>query len=248
MDVQTIIIISVLFTAALIASTFGFGVGLITMPILAMMVEIKTAASLSVAVALTVVFTVLLKHWRDIQFKSVLYLIISSCAGVPLGLWLLYYVQESVLKFYLALIIVAFACYSLLSNHRMMLRTDRSAWVFGGVCGILGAAYTLPGPPVIVYGILRRWPPEHFRVTLLGFFLPHSLLVIIGYYFSGYLTPRVMHLYAYSLPALLIAVVIGNRVNRTISKEKFVWFVHVLLILLGILLLFQVIRATFFPS
>ena len=244
MDFQTVLIISVLFVAALIASTFGFGVGLITMPILAIIVDIRTAASLSALVGMTVVGIVLLKHWRNIQFRSVWYLIASSCIGVPFGLWLLNYTQESFMKFFLALIIISFSCYSLLTTRRLMLRTDRTACIFGVVSGILGGAYTIPGPPVIVYGILRRWPPETFRVTLLWYFFPILLIVIIGYYFFGYLTPRVMYLYAYSFPAVLTAIIIGNYFNRSIPKEKFVWFVHALLILLGMLLSLQVIKTT----
>ena len=248
MDIQIATVISVLFIAALIASTFGFGVGLIAMPLLSMLVNIQTAASLSALVGMTVVATVLLGHWREIQFSSIWRLIVSSCAGVLLGLWLLRHMQESYMKLILGIIVIAFSCFSLLTTRRMTLRTDRLAYLFGGVSGILGGAYTIPGPPVIVYGILRRWLPEEFRVTLLGYFLPNSLLVILGYYFSGFMTSSVIHLYVYSLPAVITAVIIGNLANRSIPKEKFVKFVHVLLILLGMLLSFQAIAIIPFLS
>ena len=58
MDLQIVAVITVLFVAALIASTFGFGIGLIAMPLLAILVDIKTAASLSALVSITVVSTV----------------------------------------------------------------------------------------------------------------------------------------------------------------------------------------------
>jgi hypothetical protein len=30
------------------------------------------------------------------------------------------------------------------------------------------------GPPLVIYGALRRWTPERFRATLQGYFLPAS--------------------------------------------------------------------------
>ena len=248
MDLQIVAVITVLFVAALIASTFGFGIGLIAMPLLAILVDIKTAASLSALVSITVVSTVLMRHWREIQFRSIWRLVVSSCVGVSLGLWLLRNMQASYMKLFLAFIIIAFSCFSLMTTRRMTLKTDRFAYVFGGVSGILGGAYTIPGPPVIVYGILRRWQPEEFRVTLLGYFLPNTLLVTLGYYFSGFMTSSVVQLYVYSLPAIFMAVIIGNHANRSIPKEKFVRFVHVLLILLGMLLSFQAIAIIPFLS
>ena len=124
MDLQVVPIIFVLFVAAFIASTFGFGVGLTTMPILAIMVDMRTAASLSALVGMTVVCIVILKHWRKIQFRIAWYLIVSS--------------------------------------------------------------------------------------------------------------------------AVLIATVMGNHANRSIPKDKFIMFVHALLILLGLLLSIQVIQTTIF--
>lgn len=246
MDPQTVLIISVLFVAAFIASTFGFGVGLTTMPLLAIMVDMRTAASLSALVGMTVVCIVILKHWRKVQFRIAWYLIASSCVGVPIGLWLLHHTKESYMKICLSLVVIGFSCYSLLTKQKTTLRTDRTAGVFGVIAGVLGGAYTIPGPPVIIYGILRRWPPEIFRATLLWFFFPTMTIVIIGYYYYGYLTSRVMSLYMYSFPAVLIAIVMGNYVNRSIPKDKFIWFVHALLILLGLLLSIQVIQTTIF--
>ena len=37
------------------------------------------------------------------------------------------------------------------------------------------------GPPLVIYGALRRWSPQHFRATLQGYFLPASLAGLGGY-------------------------------------------------------------------
>ena len=41
---------------------------------------------------------------------------------------------------------------------------------FGFFAGILGGAYNTNGPPVVIYGSLRKWSPATFRATLQGYF------------------------------------------------------------------------------
>jgi hypothetical protein len=241
MDPLTLAIIVILFVAALMSSTFGFGVGLIAMPVLAFMMDLKTATPLVTLVGMTVVVTILLRQWREVQFKSVWRLIISSFAGVPLGLFLLKGTHDHVMKLALSIIIMAFSFYNLLTPHMLTLKTERSSYLFGVLSGTLFAAYTLPGPPVIIYGVLRQWTPSSFRVTLLGYFLPSTCLVILGHYAAGLWTSSVLHLYAFSLPAVLLAIVIGNRINRSIPAGKFDRVISVLLILMGFVLSIQAI-------
>ncbi len=38
------------------------------------------------------------------------------------------------------------------------------------------------GPPLVVYGGMRRWSPQHFRATLQGYFLPASVIGMAGYW------------------------------------------------------------------
>ena len=86
------------------------------------------------------------------------------------------------------------------------LTNDRLAWFFGVSAGVLGGAYGMNGPPLVVYGTLRRWSPERFRATLQGYFLPASLIGMIGYWTAGLWTPSVSRYYLLSLPAVLLAI------------------------------------------
>ncbi len=57
------------------------------------------------------------------------------------------------------------------------------------------------GPPLAFYGSLRRWSPQHFRATLQGYFLPVSLVGLIGYTAVGLWVPAVTRYFLLSLPA-----------------------------------------------
>jgi uncharacterized membrane protein YfcA len=97
------------------------------------------------------------------------------------------------------------------------------------------------GPPLVVYGSLRRWSPQHFRATLQGYFLPASLLGMGGYWLAGLWTRAVTRDYLWSLPLALAAIFLGRAINRRMAGRSFLRFVHVGLLMVGAGLLFQAV-------
>ena len=95
------------------------------------------------------------------------------------------------------------------------------------------------GPPLVVYGALRRWSPERFRATLQGYFLPASLLGMAGYRAAGLWVPAVTHYYLTSLPVVLAATFLGRALNRRIDSRRFVYCIHLGLVAVGVVLLIQ---------
>jgi uncharacterized membrane protein YfcA len=93
--------------------------------------------------------------------------------------------------------------YCLVSRSQYKLKNDRLAWLFGFSAGVLGGAYGMNGPPLVIYGSLRHWSPEYFRATLQGYFLPASLLGMCGYWLAGLWVPAVTRYYLWSLPIVM---------------------------------------------
>jgi uncharacterized membrane protein YfcA len=232
-------VILVLFGATLVRSTFGFGEALIAVPLLALAMPVKEAAPLAVLVSITIAFVILLQDWRLVHFRSAGWLVLSTLLGIPLGLMLLSNVSESVVKANLGVIIIAFSTYSLTGRGKHELKNDRFAWFFGFNAGVLGGAYGMNGPPLAIYGALRRWSPEYFRATLQAYFLPASVAGMVGYALAGLWTPAVNHLYLFSLPGVLLASVLGRSLNRRIQTHQFIFYVYFGLIVIGAVLLVQ---------
>jgi uncharacterized membrane protein YfcA len=136
-------------------------------------------------------------------------------------------------------VIISFSTYALLGRKGYELRNDRLAWLFGFGAGVMGGAYGMNGPPLVIYGSLRRWTPEQFRATLQGYFLPASIAGMCGYWLAGLWVPAVTHYYLASLPATVVAVLLGRLVNRRFHPERFLFTVNAGLILIGLLLLIE---------
>lgn len=236
MDWNLILIILIIFIATLIRSTFGFGDALFAMPLLAVTAGIKTATPLMALVGFSIALTILIIDFKKVELKSAIRLIISSFIGIPVGLLFFKGIDENIIKIFLGVIILLFAAYNLFKPKLIQIRSDKSAWIFGFIAGILGAAYNTNGPPVVIYGSLRKWNPKNFRATLQGYFLPTGVMLITGHLIAGNITKEVFTDYLFALPLILIAIFTGNYLNQKIPAGKFNVYIYSLLLILGVVL------------
>ncbi len=239
LDWSLVTVVAVIFLATLVRSAFGFGEALVAVPLLALLVPVEEAVPLATLVSITVAAVVVAQDWHKVHVRSAGWLIFATLFGIPLGLWLLTAVAEATVKFLLAIFIMGFSAYCLRSRHKLALTNDRWAWLFGFAAGILGGAYGMNGPPLVIYGSLRHWPPEHFRATLQAYFLPASVLGMCGYWLTGLWTIPVTRYYLWSLPAAVVAIFLGRAINRRLQSRAFLRYIHGGLILIGLLLLTQ---------
>lgn len=239
---MTLQVLAVLLVATLIRSAFGFGEALVAVPLLALIMPVEVAAPVAVLVSITVAGVVLAQDWCEVHARSAGRLVVATLPGIPLGLLLLTRISEPVVKAMLACVIISFSTYSLLGTREVVLGNDRRAWIFGFGAGVLGGAYGMNGPPLVIYGALRGWSPERFRATLQGYFLPASMVVMVGYWLAGLWTPEVSRFYLLSLPVVAVAIFAGRVINRRMDGRRFLLYVHIGLIAIGVMLLVEALR------
>jgi uncharacterized protein len=246
-DGTTLQVLFILFIATLIRSAFGFGEALIAVPLLVFCIPLEVAAPLAVLVSITIAGIVVLQDWKKIHLLSAGWLVLSTVFGIPLGLLLLTSSHQRIVKAALGGIIVAFSIYSLIGQTvgraPMELKRDSRAWLLAcGFCaGVLGGAYGMNGPPLAIYGTMRRWSARHFRATLQGYFLPASIVGMAGYWLAGLWTRTVTHFYLISLPVVLFGVFVGREVNHRLHGEVFLKYIYAGLVAIGGVLLAQAV-------
>lgn len=244
LDLVTLHVIGVIFLATLVRSTLGFGEALVAVPLLAIRLPVAVAAPLAVLYSVLVAVVIVAQDWRKVEVRSAAWLVVASLFGIPLGLLLLARVDEHVVKAVLGLVIAAFSVYSLTFRSRLHLQKDHLAWLLGAgfFSGVLGGAYGMNGPPLAVYGALRRWSPQHFRATLQGYFLPASLAGLVGYACLGLLNAAIARYFLLALPGAIAAIFIGRALNRRARDHRFFTGVYLGLIAIAAVLLFQAAR------
>ena len=95
------------------------------------------------------------------------------------------------------------------------------------------------GPPLAIYGAMRRWSPQHFPAILQGYFLPASIIGMAGYWLAGLWVPAVTHFYLISLPAAIPAILLGRLVNHRLREETYLKYVYAGLAGIAAVLLIQ---------
>ena len=237
-----LLIFAILFVSTFIHSTLGFGQALIAMPLLAMVVQLKTATPLVAFVLMTIAAVILLRNWRVVDLSAVWRLVLSSCIGIPVGLFLLKGVPEGLMKVFLGILVILFSLYNLVNRHLKIIDLCRVsgdsglAYLFGVVAGILGAAYNTSGVVITIYATLRDWSPNRFRSTLQSYFVFTGLLILASQGLAGLWTPDVLRLYMTSLPIVLVGIFLGGKLNRFIPQGQYDGYVNVGLLVMGLLL------------
>ncbi len=110
---------------------------------------------------------------------------LTTWIGIPIGIYFLKAAPDVIVKSLLGIIITGFGLYNLIVPNLPRLLNEYWAYLTGLIAGILGGAYNTNGPPVVVYGMLRRWDSEKFRITLQRYFL-HWPCDINYTWYSGY--------------------------------------------------------------
>jgi uncharacterized membrane protein YfcA len=134
-------------------------------------------------------------------------------------------------------LLIGYGLYNLIHPKLPVLTSRIWAYGFGFVAGILGGAYNTNGPPVIIYGTLRRWSPERFRATLQGYFFPNGLVIMLRHILGRLWTRQVFQLFGPALPLVLAAIFLGAPLNRRIPARRSDRLIYVILIVLGLILL-----------
>jgi len=248
MSPETIILIlCVFFVSTFIRSSLGFGDALVAMPLLTMAVGLKTATPTVALVATTIAVTILIKNWRFAELKATFRLVLSSFIGIPVGLVMLKGVDENFMKILLGAVLILYGVYNLLRPHLIKISGSLGpAFLFGFVAGILGGAYNTNGPPVVIYGKLRRWAPGHFRATMQSYLLPTGFLILLGHGLSGLWTPLVFRYYIFALPIIFLAVYLGGKAHRAMTQNHFDRFVNAALVCMGAALILRSVFKTSF--
>jgi uncharacterized membrane protein YfcA len=223
--------------AALSQTLTGFGFALMAMPLVTFVLGVRTAAPLVALMGLTLYTINIIRYHASVIWQEVLQLGIAAAIGVPVGIWALANVNESVVKTFLGLILVAYAIYSWTRPVVRRLPGRQWAWLAGFLSGCLSGAYNMPGPPLIVYSSLQEWSRNEFRAVLQTLFFISSVLTVGLHFIAQHVTVQVLTLYAFSAPALFMGVVVGARLDPRVNKELYRAMVTAMILILGVSLI-----------
>lgn len=229
----------IIFLAFLTRALTGFGSALISVPLLALLFDLKFVVPLESV--LEVGFTVLLisNVYPKIHKRTLLPMIAGAALGTLLGSHFLQTLGDVVLKRALGVFVILFAL-----NYGREGRGDRAGnlsanWgILAGVGGgTLGGLFGTSGPLFIAYLAYKLKEKEVLRASMIGMLAVDYAWRTTVFAVSGLLTVELLTFALYLAPALIFGTILGHKIHVRISEGQFRKIVAGTLLISGILLL-----------
>ncbi len=236
---ETIAIASIVVLAGFLQGLTGFGFGLIALPLLGLILPIKTVIPLVVMLAMGVCITLSIQLRASIRVRNIVILTIATLPGIPLGVFALKHISPHSISILLGVIMISFTAYQFIAKPALRELGLPSTITAGFLSGLLGGATGAGGPPVIIYSTLQPWSKDETKATLAFYFLITGLSIVATHAYSGLITSEVINYFTVSLPALAVGIFLGTFAYKHISDHGYRKLALVLVFLLGCMMVLK---------
>lgn len=224
--------------AGFVQGLSGFAFGLVAMSIWSWTIAPQLAAPMVVFGSVIGQLMAISVLRRGFDLRRAMPFILGGVFGVPLGVWLLHYVDPSLFRGGVGLFLIGYCSIMLMARHLpAVTHGGRVAdAIVGWIGGVMGGIGGLTGPAPTLWCTLRGWDRDGQRAVFQSFNLVMQILTLATYVFSGTISARMVGIFAVMVPAAVVPTLAGVRLYGRISTARFQRLVLLLLLVSGALL------------
>jgi uncharacterized protein len=224
----------VVILASVTQGVIGFGAGLISMSLLAMIWPMATATAVMNPVGVILSLSLAWSQWRSVNFRSIFPLLIGLPVGIFVGVLLLDILPNHQLRALLGCTLIITVIHRLSGSAvRRVLPLSIGALV--GFCsGVIGASLNTAGPPALIYASLSGWKKDEFRANLAIFFFTSSFIAFLGLSYQGVVQLETLKVSGLLIPLVLIGSRLGLSLGHHLSQRYFSWITLLCLTVLAL--------------
>lgn len=212
---EIIVIGLIVAVAACVQGAIGFGLGLISAPLIALIApELLPTTIILLATVLTI--SALLRERRETLWRFVGWTTLGRIPGTAAGALGVAFLPGWVITLAVSVAVILAVVLSTLGWRPRHTRT--TFLVAGSASGLLGTSTAIGGPPLAL--VLRGEEPGLVRSTLSGAFLAGSLLSLASLLAVGELRLEHLRAAALLLPFLGAGLLASGIVNRRIDSRR----------------------------
>jgi uncharacterized membrane protein YfcA len=220
------------FLASVCQSVTGFGFALVMVPLITIVWAVKPGVAATVLLSLFGNIMLLREVRGHVSVPRVSGLLGGFAIGLVPGIFIFQEMDDQALRIIVGVIVLV----ATVAIYRAP-EIDRGhdglglRMVAGAISGAIGSSTSLSGPPIVLYLVGRVREIDAFRATVLAYFVPSSVIVLVSYAIVGQITWEVLVMAAAGTPAVLIGNPVGGWLRGHLDAERF--RVVVLLVLVG---------------
>jgi uncharacterized protein len=218
---EVLVAVFAAFAAGTISGLTGFGLALISVPILLFVFEPRTVVLMSAVMSVVICAEIVRDSFREADRKIVAALVLPSFVGVVMGAEILRVVDP----LYIRLFVGAFVVFSAgLLLREIRLPGARTRWgpvVAGWTSGALSTSTGLAAPPIVLLLASRDYAKHSFRGTSAFYFLFMSVFGLVVLAARGLVEAGDLPISLLLVPAALLGKALGTRILKHISESAF---------------------------
>jgi uncharacterized membrane protein YfcA len=230
----------VAFVAGFTQGLAGFGSVLVSLPLVVLFWDVRTAVPLVSLLAICITTFLRVQLHAHVQFKRIAPLLIAAVPGMAVGAQLLKHVQAWYLEVLIGFLLTSFSLYLFISRPRKKELAGGWKWAAGFLSGILGGSVGANGPPVIIYTSLQPWEKDPVKSTLVGYFMIAGIGISSIHAAFGLITMDVLRLFAVGFLPAMAGVMSGSHLYGRMDTSAYRKAVTFLLLMMGIYMLARV--------
>lgn len=239
MTALTLLTVFVLTFAFFAQSLFGFGGGLIAIPILSLFMPVQDAVTLAGIFQISMGFLIFRTH-KDTGWTHIRALLPATVIGVVLGILLLKYLDEDLIR-------LALAGYILLHLARTHTKFDPlgkiikagGAHLAGFLGGTMNAMIGGGGPAFILYLKDKAAGSVEFRANITAILFLSNIPRLAGTLTAGLMSWNIVMTALIVYPFFLGALFLGQKLHKKIPQRRFFIAIEVLLSLTALSLMLK---------
>lgn len=236
------------FIVALSKSGFVGGLGMVGVPMLALVMPARDAAGMMLPLLLVMDAIAIWTYRKDADWHILRIMLPGAFIGTLLGWALWSMVSSAMVLLFVGLITLLFVLDALLPLRKQLEGLPPSKpWgaFWGGFAGFTSFVSHTGGPPFQIYVLPRRLPPVTYSGTTAFFFAIVNTAKLIPYFYLGQLSVSNLTIGLILTPVAVAGVLLGVLLVRRISVKLFYQLAYWLVFALAIKLIYDGAMGTF---
>ena len=221
-------------------SGLGGGLGVMSVPIMALVIAPRQAAAILLPILIAMDFTGLIYYRRKFDWPNLKILLPFSILGIGMGWWAFGRLQDA----YILIVVGTIAFVFTLNLFTKKTDTTRGPSIFrGGFWGtVAGFASTLihaGGPPIHIYLLPQKLDKSILIGTMVVLFTVINLVKLFPYYFLGQLNSDNLLTSLVLAPCAPLGIWFGVKIHAVVNEKWFYGICYFFLLVTGCKLLWQ---------
>lgn len=228
-----IIFLFVLFLANAIQAITGFAGTVLAMPPSILLIGMDESKVVLNAMAWISGLLIAVQNYRYINFQELLKMIIIMFVGMIMGMKLYTFFPTSQLLVFYGVVVIIIGVKNLVIRKKFNLNQGVLIGVLL-VAGMIHGMFVSGGALLVIYATSVLKDKNEFRATIAPIWVVLNTVMMMDYMSKGLVTSHSLWLIGVSILPLVLAIWLGNKLQKRVSQKTFLNLTYVLLIVSGL--------------